>query len=106
MVPRAIQGIDERKPLFSFFLARPVQGQGRQWIGWSPLGPFESSDEQIEEYLGWHFNTGDPRCRTGFANLNEYRQQFYQEGLLEDLITHGKLPREEEAETLCNQECR
>ena len=104
VVLRAIQGVDERKPLFSFFLARPVQGQGRQWIGWSPLGPFESSDEQIEEYLGWHFNTSDPRRPTGFADLNQYRQQFYHEGLLEDLITHGRLPREEDAETLPSPE--
>ncbi len=90
------QGVDERKPLFSFFVARPTEGRPLQWIGWSPLGPFDSSDEEIERHLGWHFNTGDSERPTAFADLNQYRDQYFRAGLLRDLVTHGALlaPRE------------
>lgn len=90
------QGVDEHKPLFSFFLAQATANRPRQWVGWSPLGPFESSDEQVERFLGWHFNTGNPQRPTEFADLNQYRERYYRQGLLKDLITHGELlaPRE------------
>src|SRR5690606_24126173 len=67
------QGTDERKPLFSLFVARnPLEGErlgdaGRWgWIAFTPLGPFDSSNIDFERYLGWHINTGDPRSPTSF----------------------------------------
>src|SRR5262249_33578695 len=54
------QGTDDSKPLFSMFF---VPGEKKQldWIGWSPIGPYETSHPRIERYIGWHFNTGDPK---------------------------------------------
>ncbi len=91
MTLTAGQGVDERKPLFSLLVTRPAANQSRQWIGWHPVGPFESSDERIEQYLGWHFNTGDPNRPTAFADLNQYRAEYYREGLLRDLVEFGAL---------------
>lgn len=88
----ADQGIDERKPLFSVFLAKQGGGQSPPWIGWSPLGLFESSDREVERFLGWHFNTGNEDNPTLFVDLGEYRDDFYRRGLLNYLITHAELP--------------
>ena len=85
------QGIDERKPLFNIFVARPIPNRPRPWIGWSPMGPFDSSDQLIEQYLGWHFNTGNVNRPTEFADLNQYRDQYYRQGLLSELYRDGVL---------------
>lgn len=95
------QAIDERKPLFSLLVMRAQPRLDvRRWIAWSPAGPFESSDETIEQYLGWHFNTGDPDRPTSFADLNQYRDEYYREGLLHDLLTFGKLTARRAAEPI------
>lgn len=91
---RVQQGVDERKPLFSLFLADNPAGLPRQWIGWSPLGLFESSDSEVERFLGWHFNTPDEATPTRFAELSEYRDDFYRAGLLGYLLKHGVPPTE------------
>ena len=97
----ANQAIDERKPLFSLLVLRSQPRLDiRRWIAWSPAGPFESSDETIEQYLGWHFNTGDPNRPTSFADLNQYRDEYYREGLLHDLLTFGELTAQRTAEPI------
>jgi WD40 repeat protein len=85
------QGIDERKPLLSLFLTGGGKAQERDWIGWSPMGPYDCSGAGAERYLGWHFNTGDAAAPTRFALAGEYRKQYYREGLLKDLVAHGEL---------------
>ena len=56
------QGIDERKPLFSLFVIGAARVADCEWIGWSPVGPYDTSSPKAEKYLGWHFNTGDPKA--------------------------------------------
>ncbi len=82
------QGTDERKPLFTLFITR---GEPSNWIGWSPLGPYESSGEAVEQLLGWHFNTGQPKNPARFATAGEYRH-LRREGLLEHLMSQATLP--------------
>ncbi len=83
------QGVDERKPLFSLFVTRAKREADRQWIGWSPLGPYESSDPRVERLLGWHFNTGDADAPTSFARAGQYRKRYYRRGVLQDLLEFG-----------------
>ncbi|HJS08991.1 MAG TPA: WD40 repeat domain-containing protein, partial [Pirellulales bacterium] len=95
------QGVDERKPLFTFFSSRAAGRQPARWIGWSPLGPFESSgDLQVEKLLGWHFNTGQADAPVSFASVDQYRARFETDGLLQKLLETGRpqLPPEREPE--------
>lgn len=82
---------DERKPLFYFFTTRPDARDQRHWIGWTPLGPYDSSGPVAERYLGWHFNTGDPESPTRFARADQYHDVYYKEGILADLTARGNL---------------
>jgi WD40 repeat protein len=82
------QGVDVRNPLFSLFITR---GKG-EWIGWSPMGPYDTSGRAAENYLGWHFNTGDPAAPTRFALANQYRDAFYRSGLLPELLETKRPP--------------
>ncbi len=86
-----VQGADERKPLFFLFVTQSAGDRGPGWIGWSPLGPYETSDQSVEQRLGWHFNTGKPQVPASFAMADQYRKKFYREGLLRDLLDHGTL---------------
>jgi WD40 repeat protein len=79
------QGIDERKPLFSLFTTRD-----RDWIGWSPMGPYEASGPGAERYLGWHQGTDNPQRPTSFALANQYRDEYQTPGGLRDLLDTGK----------------
>jgi WD40 repeat protein len=85
------QGIDDRKPLFFLFVTRDRDQDARRWIGWSPNGNYDASDRQVERYLGWHFNTGRPEAPTSFALVNQYRKEYYREGILQHLVAHGNL---------------
>jgi WD40 repeat protein len=80
------QGIDERKPLFSLFVSQGEKAADCEWIGWRPVGPYDSKSREAEKYLSWHFNTGDAKAPTRSASADQYRNIFYQRGLLEDLI--------------------
>jgi WD40 repeat protein len=91
---RVEQAIDERKPLFSLFFDYDAATDRRSWIGWSPFGPFESSDRLIEKLVGWHFNPRRPEEPVRFADLGEYREAFFGRGLLEALIRTGRIPAE------------
>jgi WD40 repeat protein len=84
------QGTDERKPLFTLFVAEAGQGDRWNWIGWSPLGPYESSGDEVERLLGWHFNTDVSSAPTRFALAGEY-QSLRREGLIEQLLREGAL---------------
>jgi hypothetical protein len=84
------QGIDERKPLFTFFAATNEQGLVARWIGWSPLGPYDSSDAVVEKLLGWHFNTDRAAAPVAFATVDQYRARFATRGLLQKLLETGR----------------
>ncbi|HJT77209.1 MAG TPA: hypothetical protein VJ739_08405, partial [Gemmataceae bacterium] len=92
------QGADERKPLFSLFAIRPDRGdkvEDADWIGWNPIGPYESSSPRAERFLGWHFNTGDPKAPTRFALAAAHQKDYYRPGILQKLIAKGRLDRVE-----------
>ncbi len=75
------QAIDERKPLFTLFFQRNINNAW-SWIGWHPTGPFDSSDVQIEELVGWHYDSGKPNDPPRFAVMNDYKKDKFGTGLL------------------------
>jgi WD40 repeat protein len=88
------QGADERKPLLSLFFIRADgsdRAEGADWIGWNPIGPYESSSNRAEHFLGWHFNTGNVRMPTRFALAAAHHKDYFQKGLLEKLVAQGEL---------------
>src|SRR5439155_14135449 len=50
------QWVDERKPLLSLFVVKGDSARPREWIAWTPIGPYDSSSEAVERNLGWQFN--------------------------------------------------
>jgi WD40 repeat protein len=79
-------GIDERKPLFSLFVTRD-----QDWIGWSPMGAYESSGLKAESYIGWHIGTDKPDRPTAFALAKEYHKEYHKDGALRELLRDGKV---------------
>jgi WD40 repeat protein len=87
------QRVDQRKPLFSFFLFEADRETTRRWIAWNPVGPYEASDAKAEEYVGWHFNTGEAAEPSRFARINLYHDYYYREGLVEQMLLHPEVDR-------------
>ena len=94
---RVQQGVDERKPLFTLYFKAGEAGRS-SWIGWTPLGPFDSSDQEIEKLVGWHINPARPADPLQFADtpsdyapISQYRKDHYAKGMFKDLITMGRL---------------
>jgi WD40 repeat protein len=85
------QGADERKPLFFLFVRRDGKPEQREWIGWSPQGPYETSGPGVVRRLGWHFNPRPGQEAPAFAPAVEYRQDFQRHGLLKHLVARGNL---------------
>jgi len=83
------QCIGQQIPLFSLFLTQAKPGVSPQWIGWSPVGPYDFSDRAAEQMLGWHQNTGDAKKPATFAAANEYRDVYYRPDILRYLIARG-----------------
>jgi WD40 repeat protein len=85
------QGADDRKPLLSLFVTAADRKTGRrEWIGWSPVGPYDSSSREAERLVGWHVNTGEtakPPVR--FALADQFRKDNYKPGILKKLIDYG-----------------
>jgi WD40 repeat protein len=87
---KVAQGIDDRKPLLSLFItANPKE---RQWIAWTPSGPYDRSSDSAERFLGWHFNVGKPQEPTRFAAARDYRTDFHEPRLLPALARTASLP--------------
>ena len=84
------QAVDERKPLCSLFF-NSDDNRSWSWAAWSPLGPFETSDENIEHQIGWHFNPQKPDVPATFDDIGKYRTEFFGNGLLPKLIKQGKV---------------
>jgi WD40 repeat protein len=74
------RGIDGRKPLFSLFLLG--RETGMEWVGWSPIGPYDASSDAAEACVGWHTNTGNPAAPVEFVKAGEHRQEYYRHGIL------------------------
>jgi hypothetical protein len=82
------QGVDEQKPLLSLFITGD-RGQARQWIAWTPTGPYDSSGKEVERYLGWHFNPTRLEQPAKFAHADAYRARFLKPKLLKALVAYG-----------------
>ncbi|HMC63971.1 MAG TPA: hypothetical protein VKI65_03455 [Gemmataceae bacterium] len=94
------QGIDERKPLLSVFITRGDDAGQREWIGWSPNGPYDTSGRRAERYLIWHLHTGQDDRPTAAALADQYRKEYYREGVLQELVEKGKLELKTEVKPL------
>src|SRR5262249_27319342 len=85
-------GTDERKPLFSLFVTRGDDPAARQWVGWSPEGPYDTGDvARGERYIGWQRNTGRPDAPVSFSLAERYHREYYREGILRHLVERGTL---------------
>jgi WD40 repeat protein len=84
---KAGQGVEERKPLLSLFVTR----DRKEWIGWTPGGPFDRSSERVDTLIGWHTNTGKPEQPATFAAAKEYQAEFYKQNILKYLVAEGTL---------------
>jgi hypothetical protein len=82
------QGVDEQKPLLSLFITGD-RAAARQWIAWTPTGPYDSSGKDVERYLGWHFNPSRLEEPTKFARADAYRGRFFKPKLLKALVDYG-----------------
>ncbi len=83
------RGMDERKPLFSLMLLR---GKGqRDWVGWSPAGPYDSSNQAAEARVGWLTNTSKPTNPVSFVMAGEHSKEYYREGILRYLAEDASL---------------
>jgi WD40 repeat protein len=86
------QGIDTRKPLFSLYISQD-QDRKYQWVGWNPLGPYDTSDPNWgDKAIGWHSNTNDPKKPTSFRYADQYRKEYYRPHILKYLIAKGDVP--------------
>jgi WD40 repeat protein len=86
------QGTDVRKALFTLFFPKAAGGNLGDWIGWNAIGPYDASRREVEQYLGWHFNTGKADQPTSFAFIDQYRKEYFRPGLLKEMIELGDLP--------------
>lgn len=83
--------VDSCNPLFSIFFNQAERTGRWSWIAWTPLGVYTSSDRQVEDAVGWHFNMPDPRLPVRFASLNKY-PKLYRESLLQRLLENQVAP--------------
>lgn len=85
------QGMDDRKPLLTLFLASKPGAKVPEWIGWTPTGLFESGGQQVEKYVGWYFNPSELGKPVQFASLREYREIHEERQLVVLLLEHATL---------------
>ncbi len=86
------QYIDQLNALLFLFVTAAQRLAAREWIGWNPDGQFDASDRKSERLIGWHFNKGkDQNSPPAFAFAEQYRKEFFKEGILKHLIATGSL---------------
>jgi WD40 repeat protein len=83
------QGIDDQKPLVTFFFRRDAAGH-RQWLAWSPHGPYDASDlDALEKRIAWHVNPPNPRQPVELHNAGKYRREYHRKGIVPKLVRHA-----------------
>jgi WD40 repeat protein len=89
---RVGQYIDQLNALLFLFVTAAEKLAAREWVGWNPDGQFDASDRKTERLIGWHFNKGkDENSPPAFAFAEQYRKEFFKEGILKHLIATGSL---------------
>jgi len=86
------QEVDSARPLFTLFIARAQKQAEFEWVGWTPLGPFDLRGDRVDQWLGWHFNTGQAEKPADFAVIGQYRDLYLRRDLLKQLIETQKSP--------------
>ena len=87
-------GVEQRNPLFSLWIAPPGNGARpgeREWVGWSPHGPYDASSPVAEAKIGWVTMTGDPANPVTYAGADQYRKTYYRKDVLRFLAEKGEL---------------
>jgi hypothetical protein len=88
------RGVDGRNPLFSLFLKETKANKvNLDWVGWSPVGPYDYSSAAAEAHLGWHRNTGDPANPVDYAPAGGDRKTFHKKNILRFLAQEADLAR-------------
>ncbi len=77
------RGVGHRHPLFEVWV-NPVANAdgGRDWIGWTPAGPYDANSPAAEARLGWLTATGNPAEPVAFAGADQYRRLYYKTNFL------------------------
>jgi WD40 repeat protein len=80
-------------PLLSFF----IEKTGRDWIVWSPKGPYATSVQADDLFLGWHQNVVRPvagrqvlfpdTLSTVFSRASTHQKEFQDSKLIRALVT-------------------
>ncbi len=82
-------GIDDQKPLVSFFFRRDERGRP-QWLGWSPHGPYDASDPAaLERRIAWHVNPPNARRPVEIFDAAKYRREYHRKGIVPKLVRHA-----------------
>lgn len=77
------RGVGQRHPLFDLWVNPTANADGtRDWIGWTPAGPYDANSPAAEARLGWLTATGNPAEPVVFAGADQYRRQYYKTGFL------------------------
>jgi WD40 repeat protein len=85
------QAAQERTPLLALFITRGGRVQDREWLAWSPLGPYDSSTPRMARAFGWHLNTGKTTQPVTFTPADEARSGERRVGLLKYVLARGSL---------------
>ncbi|HEX5272088.1 MAG TPA: WD40 repeat domain-containing protein, partial [Gemmataceae bacterium] len=91
------QGVDERKPLLSLFVTAADKAGRREWVGWSPVGPYDAGSRETERLVGWHVNTGATDRPPARLALAEQYKDNYKPGILQKLAEYANVGRAIEA---------
>jgi len=80
------RGVGHRHPLFELWIDPAANAAGgRDWIGWTPAGPYDANSPAAEARLGWLTATGRPVEPVVYAGADQYRRLYYKTNFLKFL---------------------
>lgn len=87
------RGVGHRRPLFEVWVNPAANaGGGRDWIAWTPAGPYDADSPAAEARLGWLTATGDPAEPTTLAGADQYRRLYYKPNFFRFLADAADFP--------------
>ena len=85
------RGVGHRHPLFELWVNPTANKDGsRDWIGWTPAGPYDANSEAAEARLGWLNTTGNPAEPVRYAGVGQYRRAYYKPNFIRFLIENAE----------------
>lgn len=94
-----VPAVEQRNPLFSLWISPGAKLADREWVGWSPHGPYDASSRDAESKIGWVTMTGNPANPITFAGADQYRKTYYRKDVLRFLAEKAELTAAIEAHT-------